>query len=232
VTPPTGGPGIIVGLAAEERLLRRAWPGAAPAVRCAGASAERAERLARALVAAGVGGLVSLGLAGGLDPALASGTLVLGDRVVLPEGGAVAGDAAWMDRLARRLGPGFRTVEAPVAGSDRPVASASEKAAVRESSGAAAADMESHGVARAARASGVPLLVLRVIADPAGQSLPRAALSALGPDGSVRAGAVLAALLRRPRHAGDLLRLARQSAAAMAVLGRAVRLAGPGLGLV
>ncbi len=226
-------PGIVVGLYAEERLLRRAWRGTSlPPIRCAGASGARAAELARSLVASGARGLVSLGLAGGLDPNLASGALLLGECVVLPDGGRVGTDPAWRERLAARLRPALCPVTVPLAGRDNAVASREEKAGLRESSGAAAVDMESHGVARLAAEFGVPLLVVRAVADPAGQTIPAAALAGLRPDGNVSGAAVMAALARRPAQVAELLRLARQSAAALAILGRAVRLAGPDLGFV
>jgi hopanoid-associated phosphorylase len=233
VTASAVSPGIIVGLAAEERLLRRAWPAAhRPPIACAGASGERAAHLARALVEAGSPALVSLGLAGGLDPALSTGTLLLCDAVVLPDGARIATDIPWRERLASRLRPALSPATAALAGCDTAIASKQAKAVLHRSSGAVAVDMESHGVARVAAERGVPFLVLRVIADPADQAIPPAALSGLAPDGKVAIGAVLGALARDPSQIPDLLRLARQSAAAMGMLRRAVTLAGPDLGFV
>lgn len=233
MTAPLVSPGIVVGLAAEERLLRRTWRGAGlPPILCAGASGTRAAQFARALVGAGARGLVSLGLAGGLDPGLAAGTLLLADCVVLPDGSRIQTDPGWRERLAARLRPALPLVTAPLAGCDVAVTSRHEKARLRERSAAAAIDMESHGVARLAAEFGLPLLVIRVVADPTDQAIPAAALAGLRADGTVSAVAVLVALARRPADIPELLRLARQSAAALAILGRAVRLAGPGLAFV
>src|SRR5262249_18023836 len=67
-----------------------------------------------------------------------------------------------------------------------------------EATGAAAADMESHIAARAAANAGLPLAVLRVIADPAERALPQAATAGLGADGGYNPAAVLRRLAGHP----------------------------------
>ncbi len=195
-------------------------------VGCAGADAARAGLLARRLVEQGVAGLVSFGLAGGLDPALPSGTLLLPSLVMLPDGRALATDPAWRQRAAALL-PEARS--SALAGSDRALVSVADKAALRGASGAGAVDMESHAVAAAAVAAGLPFLVIRAIADPAGRALPKAALAGLSPDGGSRPGAVLLALVRRPDQLIGLIRLISDSAAAFAALGRVGGRLGPRL---
>jgi hypothetical protein len=92
--------------------------------------------------------------------------------------------------------------------------------------------MESHAVAAIASAAKIPFLVLRAIADPVDQALPQVAREALRPDGIIRIRATFGGLLREPGQLVALLRLARQSALALAALRRGVRLAGPGLGFM
>ena len=224
MTAPGRQPGCIVGLRREAGLLAR-LSGDLP-VACAGADAGRAAILARGLVERGVGGLVSFGLAGGLDPALPPGTLLLPERVLLPDGGALAVDPGWRRRAAALLP---EALAAALAGSDRVLVDVAGKAALRRSGGAAAVDMESHAVAAVARAAGLPFLVIRAIADPAGRALPPAALAGLSPDGGTRPWAVLLALLRSPGQLPALVRLAGDSAAGFAALGRVGRLLGPRL---
>jgi hypothetical protein len=73
----------------------------------------------------------------------------------------------------------------------------------------------------------VPLLVLRVIADPADRTIPASALGGMAEDGSTRALPVLGALLLRPREIPAIARLARDSRQAHQALGRvALGLAG------
>jgi len=200
------------------------------AVACSGARPTRARAEAARLIAEGAVGLVSFGLAGGLSPALASGDLVLADAVVLPDGERIATDLAWRSRLSARIEIAGRAPhQAAVAGSDRLLATVAAKRALFAATGALAVDMESHAVAEVAHAAGRPFLVLRAIADPADQALPRAATVALGPGGEVRLLAVVRALLDRPAELPALLRLGRQSRRALAALRRVVLLAGPGL---
>jgi adenosylhomocysteine nucleosidase len=218
--------GVVTGARAEARCLG----GLDVAVACSGARPARARAAAARLIAGGAAGLVSFGLAGGLSPALASGDLVLADAVVLPAGERITTDPAWRSRLAARI-EAAAPRQAAVVGSERLLVTSAAKGALFAATGAVAVDMESHAVAEAARRAGLPFVVLRAIADPADQTLPRAATVALGPHGEVRLPAVARSLLERPGELPALLRLGRQSRRALAVLRRVVLLAGPALAL-
>lgn len=183
------------------------------------------------MASAGAPGLVSFGLAGGLDPDLAPGTLVLADSVILPEGGVVRTDTAWRERAHARLAPALAVMAAAVVGSDAIVAEPAAKSRLWRETGAVAADMESHGVARAAMRVGRPLLVLRAVADPATARIPPAALHAIAKTGHVRALSVMRDAVLAPAQILDLVRLAWHANAAMASLRRAVGLLGPEFGL-
>lgn len=195
-------PGFITGLASEARCLT---PHTAD-VRIAAMSAARAETEARALIDAGCDVIISFGLAGALDPRLAPGDLVIADALVAPDG---------------TLSP-TRLVDLPGAhvghmiGSDTPVATAREKSRLQ----GLAVDMESHGMARAAHTKGVPLVIVRAIADRATSSLPRSALAAIRTNGEPDIGRVLGALAARPWEIFALIRLAGESRAAHATLRR------------
>lgn len=193
--------GIITGMRAEARLLR-----GLPLVACAGAEPEAA---ARALVAAGATRLLSFGLAGGLDPALAPGRVILATTII--DGGERwPTDGAWR-RAARGPGRGG----APLLASGRPLAGRADKAAAFAATGAAAVDMESGAVARVAAQAGLPFLAARAVADPAWQSLPPQALACIDGQGRLRLRAALWALLRHP---AETARLALQAQAGMAAL--------------
>jgi adenosylhomocysteine nucleosidase len=219
--------GVVVGLQAEARCLE----GQGVLVGCSGARPTRARTEAARLIGAGVRGLVSFGLAGGLAPGLAAGDLVLAEAVVLPDGARIASDAAWRGRLNARLRMGgVAAFEGMLAGSERLVASATAKAELEASTGASAVDMESHVVAEAAGAAGLPFLVVRAIADSCEQALPSVARSALRVDGRVRPAAVIGGLLRRPEEIAALVRLGRDSARGFAALRRVAALGAPALG--
>src|SRR5512135_2689308 len=94
-------------------------------VYCSGASPIRAAAGAAALIAQGATVLVSFGLAGGLDPALRPGDLMLADSVILPDGGRIETDRTWRARLAGpAIGPDTPDGDAgvPRAGPARPAA--------------------------------------------------------------------------------------------------------------
>ncbi len=215
--------GAVAGLAAEAEVLRRAAAAHPqerhPLIFCAGGSARRARQGAAALVASGAVGLVSFGIAGGLSAELAAGDLVLAAEVVAPDGRRHSTDAAWRARLRARLGP-IAVREGVAVGSDRVARTPADKLALAAATGAVIVDMESHGVARAAEAAGLPFLVLRVVADPLTATVPWSALAGVGPGGERRVWPVLMRLARRPADLPALLRLRRESRAALATLGR------------
>jgi adenosylhomocysteine nucleosidase len=131
-------------------------------------------------------------------------------------------------RFDRKSGwwPIAETGGADIAGVDLPLADVAGKASLFASAGAAAVDMESAIVARAARRHGLPFAILRVIADPALRPLPSSALVAMRADGEVDLAAVLNTLIRRPRELPALVRLAFDSRGAFAALVRVRELLG------
>ena len=204
-------PTIIVGLTAEARIARPlGWPIAVGGGRFDGAvgAAEQAIR-------DGAKALVSFGLAGGLDPGLRPGTVLVPDTVIV-EAAAVATDAA----LRARLGRGGA---APILGARDVAATVAVKQSLFTMTGAAAVDLESGAVALTARRHGVPFAVLRAICDPADRDLPQAALIALDQGGMIGMGRVLGSVAARPWQIPALVRLARDAGTARRALHFAVR---------
>jgi adenosylhomocysteine nucleosidase len=195
-------------------------------IRCSGAVSSRAGMLAALLVDQGCAGLLSIGLAGGLDPALKPGDVILSSTVIAPDGAKVPADAAWRDRLAAELEQNaipFRI--GAIAGLDELVRRAETKRALRSATGALAVDMESHAVMRIAAAAGIPFLAVRVIADGAGDELPRAVEVALTEQGGVAILRLLGALLRRPGDIAGMIMLGQRSASGFQSLRRLAPLA-------
>jgi adenosylhomocysteine nucleosidase len=202
-------PAVIVGMTAEARIARRlGWP-----VATGGGTAAGAKAAARRMAAAGAGALVSFGLAGGLDPAMRPGRLIVPVAVVA-DGRDLrtdAGVATWLGGATPHR----------LLGADAIAATAAEKRLLWERTGAVAIDLESGAVARVATALGLPFAVLRAICDPAERDLPPAALAALDQRGVVGLARVLGAVLADPRQVPALLALARDAAAARrALVGR------------
>ena len=208
--------GFVVGLAAEARLLS---PLPCP-IAIGGGPPAGARAAAERLVAEGVTALVSFGLAGGIDPALRPGTLLVPVAVVV-NGARLPADLA----LAAALG-GPTTRQALVS-VETIVASAAAKSRLWRETGCAGVDLESGSVAEVARDHGLPFAVLRAVCDPGTQGLPPAALTALDAEGRIGMGRVLAALARHPGQLAALLALARDAAAArQALAARVAALAG------
>lgn len=73
---------------------------------------------------------------------------------------------------------------------------------------------------------------MRVITDPAERTLPASAVAAMRPNGTTNIGAMIKAVLMRPREIPALFQTALDALAARATLVRGRRLLGPGLLLV
>jgi len=195
-------PGFVVGFAAEARAARGlGWP-----VAVGGGSAAGATAAAQRLVTAGVTGLISFGLAAGLDASLPAGTVIVADAVM-------TGGRLWRTdtALSARLGG---TTGHLCLGLDHIVADQTEKRRLGRETGAALADMESAAVAAVADAAGLPFGVLRAICDPASRTLPPAALVALDASGRLAPTRIVWSVLTRPGQVPALLALAREAATA------------------
>ncbi|HEY7229925.1 MAG TPA: adenosylhopane nucleosidase [Pseudolabrys sp.] len=163
--------------------------------------------LAAALTAAivpGVSGIISFGIAGGLDPALAAGDWVVASAVRSGERSYTT-DHRWTQELLRRL-PNATLAE--IVGTDAMILHPSDKASLYEKTTAVAADMESHIAAEFAAARGIPFASCRVIIDSARRRLPPATALALRSNGSVNVPAVMRSVLEIPGQVPDLLRIA------------------------
>jgi hopanoid-associated phosphorylase len=191
-----------------------------------GGEADRLEQLIRQAIADRGSAIISFGLAAGLAPSLVPGTCLVGHEVV-DNNTRHPADPAWASRLKSALG---LAELATIAGVDRPLRDPSEKRACHAESGAAAADMESHVVARLAAEHGLPFAVLRVIADPVERPIPLAALAGMRRDGAIDLRAILASLAGNPTQLPALIRLAADTGRAMAALFRCCDRLGPGFG--
>lgn len=155
-------------------------------------------------------GFMSFGTAAGLDPALAPGTLVIARRVLSGEM-VYTSDEPWIAPWVSAL-PG--AVFADMVGVNVPITGVADKAQLFAEYGAAAADMESHHVARVAQRFGLPCAVLRVVLDPADCAVPEAALAATRENGTISYAKLLASLAKNPKQLPAMMKLGRHHAAA------------------
>jgi adenosylhomocysteine nucleosidase len=172
-------------------------------------------------------GVVSIGLAGALDPGLSPGDWVVATAVV-SEAGDYPTNPLWTDAILGRLAP---RSYGPILGSDRMLVAAADKEAAYRRWGAVAVDMESHLAAPAAARLRAPFAAVRVVSDGAGEDLPPAVLVGMKPDGGMALGAVLRDLARDPRQLPALLRAGRDAGRAFRALADGRRLLGPRIGL-
>ena len=204
-------PAVVVGLRAEARLARRLG---VPVIVGGGTAAGASVAVSRA-VTAGASGLVSFGLAGGLDPAARPGLLLVPSSV-LCDGQWHDADPALMAWLGGATPHRLLAANAPAIG-------AADKRRLWQETGATALDLETGAVVRAAAAHRLPFAVLRAVCDPAEQGLPPAAVGALDAHGAIGLARVAASVLARPGQVPALLRLAAGAAAARGALGRRIR---------
>ena len=176
--------------------------------------------------------VISFGLAGGLDPVLRTGELMIADRITF-------GASTWQasPALARAL---------------QSALDASGLSPLRSSF--AGVDCDGHGSGRQGRAAGGQRSIrrrygipcrrrlrarrqachgrcLRAICDPADRALPPLAATGLKPDGRIDFAATLMDLARAPRQIPALVRTGLDTAIAVAALRRARRVLGSGFGL-
>lgn len=185
---------IVTGLIQEARIA--AGPGRT--VICSSSNPEQLRSLLAGFDPASVRGVISFGVAGGLDPELESGDVIVATEVIAGPRSWLAGPAL-SDELIDGAGlAGQRIVRARLVGVEQVVPAQSAKAALRRETGAAAVDMESHIAADYATAASLPFAALRVISDPATRALPALAVNAVKPDGNIDLAKVLRGVARNP----------------------------------
>jgi len=194
-----------------------------------GAGPANASAAATALVERGARRLVSWGCAAALADGLSPGDLILPSHVRHADGTTARLASPWRDRLVNCLRLHGPVTEGVLAESPGIVASAAEKRAVHEATGAVAMDMETGAVVRTATSFGIPSISVRTIADTAATAIPGAAQAALNPDGEIVVSGLLLQLAQHPSDIIPLIRLFRCFQAAVRALKNVAALAGPTL---
>lgn len=208
---PAGGPVLVCFAVKEEAApFRRGLPANAT-ILVTGMGAAAAERAVKARLAGGDwSAVLTCGFAGGLNPALAHGAVLLdaGEEFPLcPEllkAGAVPARFHCAERVA---------------------VTAYEKATLRERTGADAVEMESGVIRRLCQERGIPSATVRVISDIAQEDLPLDFNALVRADGKLSLGRLAGAVLRRPRKIPALMALGRRSKSAARRLAGVLRAA-------
>ena len=197
---------IVTGLMQEARIAS----GPGMTVICSSSDPQQLRALLTVFDPATIRGVISFGVAGGLDPALKSGDIVVATEVL-------AGADRWLTGLTLNkdmfvsVGLGRsrfgrrRIVKGSLAGAEQVVTARHLKEALHLETGAAAVDMESHIAADYAAKSGLPFAALRVVSDPAHRALPPLAMAAIKPNGDIDLRKVLRSIARNPLTLRDLV---------------------------
>jgi adenosylhomocysteine nucleosidase len=221
----------------EARIIARAANEGGhhrPHLKIAGPGAPTAQVTVDRLIAEGAEAILSFGLAGGLDPSIPPGALIVPEGVLLPESDGLKvleTDRRWRNRLVNLLSSGSEVRENPLLCSFEPVLGVADKAKLHQDSEAGAVDMESALIARAAANRSVPFLALRAVSDCAATAIPAAAASAMTPGGRLNIWPIIVALATGQLNLLDLLHVGRQSQLAAGNLSRAVHAALPAFSL-
>ena len=194
--------GVVTGLRAEANWLKQAGF----MVMVGGGTPDGARVAAQALVDHGAEALLSFGLAGGLQPGLPAGTMLIPSTVITPTEthGCDPGLVAFL---------GGETSHALLAG-ENIVATIADKTRLYQLYQASAIDLESGAVADIAVRNALPFAVLRAIADPAERTLPPAALVALKADGRLDLRRLMGSILSQPGQIPGLMKVGQDAKAA------------------
>jgi adenosylhomocysteine nucleosidase len=219
--------GVVAALASEARTLGPSMPrggapplselavlGAGSLLALSGIGRAAAAAAAQALVDAGVSALMTFGMAGGLDPALKPGSVVIPREVISPDGTRYAACRAWREQVAAAVSALRAVSEGNLLTSTQAIETPADKAAAFHTTGAAAVDMESAAVAEIAAKHNLPFIAVRVIVDTAADMLPRAVVAA-SRAGKVQLARLIGGLILAPREIASMIRLAQRYRIAM-----------------
>ena len=198
---------IVTGLKQEARIA--AGPGLT--VICSSSNPVQLREMMTSFDPATIRGIVSFGVAGGLNPTLKSGDIVIASRIVTAKRSWTT-EASLTENLEAL--PSHRRrrraiVSGVLAGVEEVVTGQVGKAALRATTGADAVDMESHIAARYAEFNGLPFAAVRVISDPAHRALPELTMNAIKPNGNVDMWKVMRGIARNPRTIPHLISTGR-----------------------
>jgi len=171
---------------------------------------ENAALGARELIRHGVDGLISLGTAGALSPALRPGDLIVPVSVILNNGEQHTLDNGWrMDTLSQLSSFNHKIHQEKLLQADQVVMHPDEKFRLHIQTRAVAVDMESLSVINVANDAKIPILVVRVIIDPVTMVIPAFVLETCNDFGEANLSSLLGSLIIAPSRIPQLMRLGR-----------------------
>ncbi|WP_417848144.1 5'-methylthioadenosine nucleosidase [Thalassoglobus sp.] len=146
--------------------------------------------------------ILSAGLSGALIEKMAIGDLVVGNSLIRQSG---------RDEIAQQLGmqsdPKRHLHVGKLCTADHIVRTREEKRELNERTQAIAVDMESHAVAQVCKDRNTGFIAIRAISDDMSEDLPKEVLAIFGPKGTIRSGALVGTLFKRPSSVKDLWKI-------------------------
>ena len=140
--------------------------------------------------------IIAAGFAGGLNPELELGRIILDDADSSGHCLNLSGPAALFHG---KIHSASKVMVTPY-----------EKASLREESKADAVDMESSAIRSVARNHRIPMVALRVVSDPYNEALPIDFNQFMNAAGSMRYGKLACHLLRKPRFVPKLIQFQKK----------------------
>ena len=185
---------LITGLEFEAALARRVLKEceSETLVYVSGLGAPFAQRVIEEAKQAGAKGIVSYGVCGGLDPALKAGSIALPKSILGSKETVV--DLQWHNWMYDLLISDFDITTDKLLTVESAVETVEEKTALFEKTGASVVDMESSILANQAAKHGLAFIAVRVVHDPASQTVPKAMRDVINSDGKINAWKMLKGL--------------------------------------
>lgn len=152
--------------------------------------------------------VISAGFSGALDPGLKVGDIVVANSIVDEQGRALSIDMNMPPNPAAGLHVGRLLMTESL------IRTVAEKKTLGERHAALAVDMESMAVAETCRDAKIRCLAVRAISDDMSADLPAEILTLVGDTGSVRLGAALASIWKRPGSVKEMWSLREKATAA------------------
>jgi len=183
-----------------------------------GAGSLNAATAANLLIANGATRLISWGCAAALAMTLKPGDLILADKLIDAESIEHIIDVDWHGHAKKTLAVMMAVKTGYLIDSVGIVSSSEEKKQIHAKTGAVALDMESTAIAKVAKLHSIPVLAIRVIADPVSMSLPKAIKNSLNSQGEIVMPKLLFFILLRPSELPGLIKLGIHFSAAKKTL--------------
>jgi adenosylhomocysteine nucleosidase len=169
-----------------------------------------ASALTKSLEASRPSFIIAAGFAGGLNPELKLGQVILDDAGCTEHGLNLLGNNSF-----------FR---GKIHSSSKVVVTPEAKARLREDSNADAVDMESESIRLVAKNHGIPMVAIRVISDAFDTSLPLDFNQFMNDKGGMRHGRLVCHLIRHPGKVAKLMSFQRKIQHAAQKLGEHLNL--------